>query len=555
MQDRVAELLRAATRRALAEIGEIGAADLGDEVMLSAARSREHGDLASNAALSLAKRVGIPPRELAERIVSALEDPDGLIDRVEIAGPGFINFTLVSGEWHSYLDRALSQGAGFGVVQAAAPRRIQVEFVSANPTGPLTIGHGRNAVLGDAVARLLEAVGHDVSREYYFNDGGRQMRVLAESLRARYEQELGSDTPLPQDGYQGEYLAEVARALIREQADAWLEADEAQFKKYAQDAIFSQINATLERLGIRFDSYYNENSLYEEGLVEQVLGDLRERDLVYEEEGAVWLRATEFGRARNRVLIKSSGEATYLLPDIAYHREKFRRGFQLLIDVLGPDHIEQFPYVRDATAALGHDPGCVEFVMYQWVNLRSGGAIVKMSTRTGSFVTIDEVLDEVGADAFRYFMIDRRADTHLDFDLDLARERSERNPVYKIQYAHARLCSIGRKAAEQGHPAAQAGTADYGRLVDAEEKELAVCVGRYPELVAKAAEEREPQMVARYLLELANAFNAYVSDSRRHKVISDDEELSRARLALAQAVRIALGNGLELLGIQAPERM
>ena len=554
VEDRVLELLREAVRGASEGLPGATPALL-ERVALGPARSRAHGDLASNAALMLAGPLGLQPRELARRILAGLRDPERLLDRAEIAGPGFINFFLSRDQWHDHVERVLREGERFGLAAAADGERVQVEFVSANPTGPLTIGHGRNAVLGDTVARLLEATGHQVTREYYFNDGGRQMRVLAESLRARYEQELGRDRELPEQGYQGEYLVEVARALVDEHGDGWLDVELERFKERAKEAIFAGIRATLDRLGIRFGSFYSEQTLYAEGHVEKALSDLREAGLVYDEEGAVWLRSTCLGLERDRVLVKSSGEATYLLPDIAYHREKFRRGFERVIDVLGPDHIEQFPYVTAATGALGHAAERLELVMYQWVNLKSGGEIVKMSTRKASFVTIDEVLDAVGADVFRYFMVERRADTHLDFDLDLARDRSERNPVYKIQYAHARLCSIERKAAEAGVLLPAAGEADLSRLASPEEKELAVRVGAYPDTVARAAREREPQGLARYLLDLATSFHSYVSDAKRHRVLSDDAELSQARLGLAHAVRVTLGNGLGLLGISAPERM
>jgi arginyl-tRNA synthetase len=430
-----------------------------------------------------------------------------------------------------------------------------VEFVSANPTGPLTIGHGRNAVLGDAIVRLLEATGHEVTREYYFNDAGRQMRVLGESLRARYQQQLGRETELPEDGYQGEYLSEIARSLVREQGDAWLDADWTRFKQVAEEAIFKDIRRTLGRLEIQLDVYFNEHTLYADGHVEKTLSDLRATGLVFEADGAVWLRTTELGLERDRVLLKSSGEPTYLLPDIAYHREKFRRGFERIIDVLGPDHIEQFPYVKAALGALGYPADDVEVVVYQWVNLRRGTELVKMSTRAAKFVTVDEVLDEVGADVFRFFMLERRADTHFDFDLDLAKDRSERNPVFKIQYAHARLCSIERMAVEREVELPELEDIRFARLQSPQELELVKRLERYPETLLHAARAREPQEVARYLLALATAFHTYVSDSTRHRVLSDDKELSVARLALVRAVRITLGNGLERVGISAPERM
>jgi arginyl-tRNA synthetase len=551
VREQVQKLLSEAVGRAVAELDPDRTEPL-PEVQVGPTKTREHGDFACNAAMVLARPLRRNPREIAERIVASLEDPDAILSKVEIAPPGFINCFLAHARLHEVIERVLAEGAAWGRSEREEEERVMVEFVSANPTGPLHIGHGRNAVVGDALAGLLEATGSRVTREYYFNDAGRQMRILAESLRARYEQTLGRPAELPADGYEGEYLVEIARSLVAERGDSLVGADTGAFKRAAEEAIFADIRGTLERLGIQFDVYYNENTLYAEGRVEQALEDLRRRDLVYQAQGATWFRATRFGHDRDRVLVRSSGEATYLLPDIAYHREKFRRGFGRLINVWGPDHIEQFPYLREATSQLGFDGEKMEVVHYQWVNLRRGGELVSMSTRAASFVSVDELLDEVGVDVFRYFMLERRTDTHFDFDIDLAKDRSERNPVYKIQYAHARLCSIERKGAERG---IDLQGAPLGRLELAPEVELVKRVGRFPEVVLRAAREREPQDVARYLLDLATSFHTYVSDGTRHRVLSDDAELSRARLALVRSIRTTLANGLGLLGIAAPERM
>jgi arginyl-tRNA synthetase len=556
VREYVESCLLEAVRKVVAasETDEPGALRL-DSITLVPAKSREHGDFACNAALILAKPLRGKPRELAQQIVAALEDPQQQIERCEIAGPGFVNVYLAAAQWHRVVERILTEGERYGCAADPSGHTVQVEFVSANPTGPLTIGHGRNAVLGDAVARLLEAVGDRVTREYYFNDGGLQMRVLADSFRARYEQQLGRDAEIPEGGYQGEYLAEIAEALAKEHGEGWLDADQDAFRERAQAAIFADIEATLERLGIRFDEHFNERSLYDDGSLERVMQGLRGVGLVYEADGATWLRSTDFGLARDRVLIRSSGEPTYMLPDIAYHCDKLRRGYDHVVDVLGPDHIEQFPYVVAAAKALGYEADRVEVLMYQWVNLRSDGKVVKMSTRKASFVTIDEVLDDVGSDVFRYFMIERRADTHLDFDLDLARERSDRNPVYKIQYAHARLCSIERKAAEAGVELPAIDALPLARLESPDEVELLKRMARYPEVVRHAAAAREPQEIARYLLDLATSFHTYVSDGRRHRVLSDDRDLTHARVALVGAIRTSLASGLRILGIGAPERM
>ena len=554
VREEVQGILLRAVERVVREV-DAGQLDQLPALQLGSPKLPEHGDFASHAALGLAGPLRIPAREVAERIVRAIEDPEGLLDRVEIAGPGFVNFFLAQTRWHEVLTRVLLDAEQYGSSNAGGGEPTLVEFVSANPTGPLTIGHGRNAILGDCIARLLEATGSKVTREYYFNNAGRQMRILAESLRARYLQALGESADLPEEGYQGSYLVETARDLVGEQGDSLRDAEWPVFQQAAEKAIFANIRSTLDRLGIRFDVFFNENSLYEGGLVEQALEDLRSAERVYEQDGAVWLRSTDAGFERDRVLVKSSGEPTYLLPDIAYHREKLRRGFQRLVDVLGADHLEQFPYVRAATAHLGFDADRIEAVYYQWVNLRRGSEVVKMSTRSGSFVTVDEVLDEVDVDVFRYFMVDRRADTHLDFDLALAHERSERNPVYKIQYAHARLCSIERLATERGATFPPPEEVPAQRLSLPEEIELIKSLGRFPEVVLRAARTREPYDVARYLLNLATEFHTYISDGRRHRVLADDPELQAARLALVRGIRIVLANGLGLLRIQAPERM
>jgi len=553
MREEVAGLVAAAAERVVGALAPAASVRI-DAISLTPSKAPEHGDFATNAALVLAKPLRISPRDLALKLVEALGDGGGVIARAEVAGPGFVNLFLARDSWAQVLARALREGAAYGSSDLGRGESVMVEFVSANPTGPLTIGHGRNAVLGDCLARLLEATGFAVTREYYFNDAGRQMRVLGESLRCRYEQQLGRSAPLPEEGYQGDYIVAIASDLVAEVGDRWLGADGERFRERAQAEIFADIERTLERLGVRFDVHFNERSLYTDGKVDEALADLKARGLVYEQDGAVWLRSTELGLSRDRVLIKSSGEPTYLLPDIAYHREKFARVGRA-IDVLGPDHIEQFPYVQAAIGALGLDGKAIELVMYQWVNLRRGGEIVKMSTRKAEFVTVDEVLDQVGADAFRYFMVERRADTHLDFDVELAAERSERNPVFKIQYAHARLSSILRKAEEAGVAVPGPDAGAFEPLRDPEELELVKLVQRWPEVVGHSAQAREPQAVARFLLDLAGAFHAYVSDGQRHRVLSDDPALSAARLGLVAALRIVLAAGLDLLGISAPERM
>ena len=547
---------------------------------LEVPRQTGHGDFSTNAAMVLTKRLGRPPREIAQILVAKLGDARGLVERAEVAGPGFINLWLSRERWRDLLRTIVASGGGYGRSEAGGQRRVQVEFVSANPTGPLSTGHGRQAVLGDCIARLLEFTGCDVTREYYFNDGGRQMRVLGESVKARYLEELGraaappaellqeTSAPwpeslgglpvaFPRDGYQGEYIHQLARDLVSEHGEALVEEPgDGLFRDSTERAIFAEIRATLASLGIDFDVYYNEKSLYDEGKLDETVGDLRGEGLIYDAEGAVWLRSTELGLGRDRVVVKSSGEPTYLLPDIAYHREKFRRGFELVIDVLGADHVEQFPFVRAAVEALGCDPKRVELVMHQFVTITSGGEKVKQSTRKATFVTIDELVEQVGVDVFRFFMVERKADGHLDFDLDLAMDRNWRkNPAYYIQYAHARTCGVERKAAELGVAMPRSEEFDASRLDLPEEIELMKKLGEFPDLVARAAESRAPHHVAYYLRDLAGLWNPYIQDGTRHRVLSTDPELTSARLGLALAVRTVLANGLGLLGLTTPERM
>jgi arginyl-tRNA synthetase len=553
------------------------------EFALEVSRNPDHGDFACNAALLLAKRLRQPPRAIAERLISELGDAQGLIERAEVAGPGFVNLWLSGSRWHDLLRGVLELGPRYGHSKDGDGTRVQVEFVSANPTGPLTLGHGRQAVLGDTLARLLEAAGYEVTREYYFNNGGRQMRVLGESVRARYLELLGQAAPpppeafegpeeawpreieglpvvFPRDGYQGAYIGELAALLRREHGDGLAElapgVEPNVFRRTAEERIFADIRRTLVDLGIEFDVYSNEMDLYEQGRIDETIEDLRERDLVYEADGAVWLRATKLGLERDRVLVKSSGEPTYLLPDIAYHREKFRRRFDAVIDIQGADHIEQFPYVRAAAGALGCPAERIELVMHQFVTLTRTGEQVKQSTRRATYVTVDELLEEVGRDVFRFFMIQRKAEGHLDFDLALAKETDwKKNPAYYVQYAHARTHGIERQAREQGVELPTAENVDAAALVLPEEFEILKKIAEFPEVLSRAGESREPHHVAYYVRELAGLWNPYVQDRTRHRVLSDDDSLTSARLGLTLAVRTVVANALALLGLSAPERM
>jgi arginyl-tRNA synthetase len=550
MRERLLEKFQSVVQALLDECGDRAAPP---DFALEVSRAAEHGDFACNAALVLAKRLGQPPRAIAERLVDALAAGEGWIERAEVAGPGFVNVWLSGERWHDLLRRVLELGSHYGHSKAGNGARVQVEFVSANPTGPLTLGHGRQAVLGDTIARLLVASGFDVTREYYFNDGGRQMRVLGDSVRARYLEQLGHavapppesfekpeeewpeqiggcPVAFPRDGYQGDYIVEIASELRRERGDGLADAEDTDvFRRAAEDRIFAEIRRTLTALGIDFDVFSNEMSLYEDGKVEETIEALRARDLVYEAEGAVWLRSTALGLERDRVLVRSSGEPTYLLPDIAYHREKFRRGFDEVIDVQGADHIEQFPYVQRAAGALGCPADKIELVMHQFVTLTKGGEQVKQSTRRATYVTIDDLLEEVGIDVFRFFMVQRKAEGHLDFDLDLAKETDwKKNPAYYVQYAHARTHGIERKARENGVELPDAESVDADALVLPEELDILRKIAEFPDVLRRAGETREPHHVAYYARELAGLWSPYVT---------------------------VVANALALLGVSAPEQM
>jgi arginyl-tRNA synthetase len=536
------------------------------EIQWDVPRDVAHGDYATNVALILAKAERRPPRQVAEAIRAHLP-PVKAVARAEVAGPGFLHVFLTPAFCHAGLARVLAEGPRFGRGTDGAGRRAQVEFVSANPTGPLTLGHGRQAVLGDCVARLVAAQGYATTREYYFNNAGRQMRVLGESVRARYLELTGRPATFPEDGYQGDYIREIAAALREVHADALVgEGHEAVFRQAAEQAIFGDIRRTLDRMGIRFDVYANEADLYREGKVAETLVALREAGLVYERDGAVWLRYTAIGRPQDRVLVKSTGEATYRLPDIAYHRDKLRRGFDRILNVQGADHIEEAKDVVAAIGALGLPAERIRYLIHQFVTITRGGVEVKMSTRRATYVTVDDLLDQVGnADVFRYFMVTRSPESHLNFDLEAATEQDwQKNPVFYIQYAHARVASIFAHARERGvalpgdAETAWAGV-DLAPLAAPEELGLIKTLLRFPSLVAAAARAAEPHRVAAYLSELAAQLHAYhhlgTHNPTFRIVRPEAPAVTLARLALARAVGRVVGNGLDLLGIAAPESM
>jgi arginyl-tRNA synthetase len=535
------------------EGGELKTSDL-PPLAIEVPKDTAHGDLASNLALVLARSEGRPPRAIADTLIRYLP-PSEDVAAATVAGPGFLNFKLAPRFWWKRLAEARSLGERFGRPAVDRRLKVQVEFVSANPTGPLTVGHGRNAVLGDSIARLLAACGHEVVREYYFNNAGRQMQVLGESVRARYLELLGRPSSFPQDGYQGDYIREIAADMEAKHGATLVDTvDPKPFQQHAERAIFADIMATLDRMRIHFDVHFNEDSLYHDGSIERVLADLRTAGVVYDKDGAQWLKLTALGLPEDRVIVKSSGEPAYRLPDIAYHRNKLGRGFDLIVDVLGADHIAVHQEVKAGLRALGLDDSRVHGIIYQFVTLVRGGQQVKMSTRRAEYVTLDELVGEVGADVVRFLFLARKADTHLEFDLDLAKKQSMENPVYYVQYAHARISNILRKAASEGYEDESTVSLPLHRLVQDDELTLIRRLTEYPDVVREAAAELEPHRVTFYLLELAAAFHGYYN-RKENRVVSEDRELSRARLALVGGVRQAIAGGLALLGVTAPERM
>jgi len=519
-------------------------------------RDPGHGDYASNIAMILASRMKINPREIAKILVEGIEDPDGAVERVEIAGPGFLNFFVREGGLIALLDAVLRKGDRYGSSELGKGRRVQVEFVSANPTGPLHIGHARGAVVGDVVANILAAVGHQVSREYYINDAGNQMNNLGKSVLLRYRELLGETVAFTEGCYRGDYIRDLAAELLERDGDQYLGRDEAAviplFTDYAAGAILEGIKEDLRTFGVQFDLYFSERDLYRDEGVEKLLLDLEEKGFIYREGDALWFRTTAFGDEKDRVVVRQNGEPTYFAADIAYHRNKFLRGVETVIDIWGADHHGYIPRMSAAVQALGYEKEALKVILVQLVNLLRDGKPAAMSTRSGEFVTLREVVDEVGRDAARYNFLMRRSDSHLDFDLELAKRQSNENPVYYVQYAHARICSILRMAAERGIAAQMAGGAEVSLLRLPEEIDLIKAITRFPEVVEGAARTLEPHRLTFYLNDLSAIFHSYYN---RNKVISDDVALTGARLFLVSSLLTVLKNALKMLGVSAPEKM
>lgn len=551
-----------AIKRALGAVLEEMGAPIGT-IMLERPRDPSHGDLATNVALMLAKPLSRAPRQIAEEIAERLDLAAAGVDSVEVAGPGFLNFRLASGAVASVIDDILQADEAWGRSDVGKGQPVMVEFVSANPTGPLHVGHGRQAALGDGVASLLDWTGWDVHREYYYNDAGRQIDQLTFSVRARYRQALGVDEPVPEDGYQGEYVRDVADAFVKEVGDRYRDdasdvANDA-IRVHAVKMLREEQDRDLSDFRVRFDEYFLESGLYSGGRVDATIQALRDTGLVYEHEGATWLKTSDFGDQKDRVMVRSNGQPTYFLPDVAYHMTKWERGFQRVINVQGADHHGTVDRVRAGLQALGLPAGYPEYVLHQMVRVVQDGEEVKFSKRAGSGMTLRELYEQVGVDVARYFFQMRKPDAHLLFDLDVALDQSDKNPVFKVQYAHARMCSIFRKAGLEAGDIEDA-SADLELLTHELELDLVKQLGEFAGVVERAARDSSPHVVCDYLEQTAGAANSWYhagNPSRNPEltVLAEDDALRGARLALARAVQIVLRNGLTLLGIDAPTRM
>lgn len=513
-------------------------------------KSAEHGDLSTNAAMLLTKKLKKNPRVIAQEIIDALKLDDSVIKKTEIAGPGFINFFFTESAVAQIVKLILSEQENFGRSNKYAGKKANVEFVSANPTGPLTVGHGRNAIIGDTVANLLEWIGYSVDREYYFNNAGRQMRVLGDSVRMRYLELLGEKIDFPSDYYQGDYIKDIARSLLEQYGDKLKnEEAEGKFKETAESEIFKDIKKTLDNLGVHHKIFFNENSLYEEGKISELLKAFKEKNLSYEKDGAVWLKLSELGQADDKVIVKNTGEPTYRLPDIAYHIEKIKRGYDLLVDLFGSDHNATYPDVLAGIRALGYDSSKVKVLIHQFVTIMEGGEVVKMSTRKANFITLDDLTAEVGRDVVRYFFNMRNISSHMIFDLALAKKHSDENPVFYLQYAHARISSIMREVKRENlEPSVQ----NLSLLTNEHEQNLLKTLNNFKEKVLFCAENFETHLLCNYLEELAAAYHRF---HRFCRILGTERKLAEARLALAVATKIVIKNGLSILGVSAPERM
>ncbi len=544
------EALRTARAGGAVKVDEV------PEFTVEVPREKENGDFATNLAMMLAKPARMAPRKLAGILKQYLSLSGLQVERVEIAGPGFINFYLKKDWVYRALPLIMLQGEHYGRVNIGGGKKVQVEFVSANPTGLLHLGNARGAALGDSIASILDFAGYRVAREFYINDAGKQIDNFGLSLEARYMQLLGRDVPVPEEGYHGEDILETVRGFTERYGDKYLTVDQEErcrvLVQYALNEKLQAIKKVLGDFGVTYDVWFSEQFLHDTGAIRETLDYLQARGHIIENEGALWFKTTDFGAEKDEVVVRSNGVPTYFASDIAYHRNKFQRGFEWIIDVWGADHHGHVPRMKGAVAALGYDPAALDVVIMQLVRLFKGGELVRMSKRAGQIVTLEELMEEVGRDVARFFFVMRSSDSHLDFDLDLAKAESNENPVYYIQYAHARICSIFKQLKEQGGEMPNPEQVDYSRLKEEHELALARKLADFPGEVTSAAKGLAPQRIARYLHELAGLLHSFYN---RHRVITEDRDLSAARLVLVNATRITLKNALRLLGLTAPEKM
>ena len=554
MKNRIKKLIIEAASKAHAK-GLLSSADF-PEVNVEKPKAEAHGDFSTNFAMVIASLQKMAPRKVAQAIADQLNDSGRLLEKIEIAGPGFINFYVTPAAWHPVLLEIQKTDRRFGASELGAGERVQVEFVSSNPTGPLHVGHGRGAAVGDSVANILAFCGYDVQREYYINDSGRQIQTLGRSVFLRYRELFGKSAPFPEDCYQGDYIREIAGRIKVQQGDGLLHREEDEAVMYcartAAGNIMEGIREDLALFGVSFDEWFSEQSLYDSGEVDRILAESRERGIIYEKDGALWFKTSDLGDEKDRVVVRQNGQTTYFASDIAYHEDKYRRGFQRVIDVWGADHHGYIPRMQAAIEACGHMRNQFQVILVQLVNLLRGGQPVAMSTRAGEFVTLRDVIDEVGKDAARFIFLTRHYESPLDFDLEVAKQQTNENPVYYVQYVHARISSIIRKAVENGMADVQWDETAIARLLELEEIQLIKTLAQYPETVAASAEKLEPHRITFFLMNLAAAFHAYYN---KHRVLSEDPVLSRGRLILVESIRKVIRNGLALLGVDAPDKM
>ena len=517
------------------------------DVKVSKCKNPKFGDFSSSIPLALGKIHQKPPMDIANQIRSEMISSVKIVDEVTITDPGFINFKISQQYYFGILNDILKED-DFGKSNIGKNKTANVEFVSANPTGPLTVGHGRNAILGDVVSNILEWNGYQVTREYYFNNAGRQMRILSKSVEARYFEKLGMSFDFPKDGYEGEYIADIAEGIINVYGKN-IQSDDLVFSSFPEKMMFEHIKNTLSVLGIRFDEFSNEKTFYDNGDIEKLLSELKAKDLLYEKDGATWFKTTSLGKEKDRVFIKGTGEPTYRLPDTAYHRNKVERNFDLIVDVFGADHMDTYPDVILALQALDLKTEHIKVLLYQFVTLLRGGEKIKMSTRKATFISLNDLVDEVGVDVVRYFFVMRGINTHLNFDLDLAADQSDKNPVYYLQYAHARICNIVNRIESQGKDLS---VYDPNLLTHEFEIGLLKQLELFPSIILSALDSLEPQLIASYLQETATKFHKYYANCR---IINDEEDLTLSRIALARATKNIICSGLNVLGINAPEKM